>query len=113
MLRRRSLAEPMCTTVLGSKDDSRFAKYPTTVGVGKHRPDQTRIDIGSVKEHPPPTETTVFSFQQVGARLVIRFQLEHIALGYQPTDFLVGKINVAEIVFGERMEPAPVLPAVD
>ncbi len=102
----------MCAAVGRRKDDAGFAKNPTTVGVGKNRAHQARIDVGSVKKYRPPGETAVFSFQQVGARLVISFQFEHVALDYQPANLLVGKVDIAQIVFGQGVEAAPGLAAV-
>ena len=102
----------MRATVPRGKDDAALTKYPTAAGVGKDHADQPGIDIRSVKKHRPPTETTVFSFQEVSARLVIRFQFEQVALNYQPANCFVGKVNVTQIVFGQRIESAPRLAAV-
>src|SRR5258708_6365045 len=103
----------MSATVTRSEDNAAFTKHPTTFGVGKDRANQARIDIGSVEKHRPPTETTVLSFQEVGARFVIRFQSEQVALSYQPANLFISKVDVAQIVFGQRVESVPRLAAVD
>src|SRR5437773_3524630 len=112
MFCRRGLANPMRATIARCEYDAGFAKYPTALSVSKHGADQSRINIGSIKVHAPPTETTVLGFQQICSGLVIRFQFEKIALGYYPSNLFVGEVNVAQVVFGERQEFPPRLSAV-
>src|SRR6266436_2017453 len=113
MTGRRRLARPLYPAVTRGKDDAAFAKHPAPLDISKHDADQTGAGIRAFEKYALPTKTSVLSFQQVGPRFVIRFQLEHVALCYQPANLFVCKVNVAQIVFGQRIEFAPRLSAVD
>src|SRR5213593_1879246 len=102
----------MCATVTCSKHYTRFAKHPTTLAVSKHQTHQARINVESIQEHAPPTETAILCFQQISARLVVRLYFEHVPLCDQPADLFVSKVNVVQRVFCNRIESAPVLPAI-
>src|SRR6266404_5313079 len=109
----RRLARPLHAAITRGKDDAAFPKQPAPLDISKHDPHQTGIGIRAFEKYTLPTKTSVLSFQQVGPRFVIRFQFVYVALCYQPANFFVRKVNVAQIVFGQRVEFAPGLSAVD
>src|SRR6266478_2499600 len=113
MTGRRRLARPLCPAVTRGKDDAAFAKHPAPLDISKHDADQTGAGSRAFEKYALPTKTSVLSFQQIGPRFVIRFQFVYVALCYQPANFFVRKVNVAQIVFGQRVEFAPGLSAVD
>src|SRR5260221_8945842 len=106
------LARPSHAAITRGKDDAAFPKQPAPLDISKHDPHQTGIGIRAFEKYTLPTKTSVLSFQQVGSRFVIRFQFVYVALCYQPANFFVRKVNVEQIVFGQRVEFAPGLSAV-
>src|SRR2546426_657990 len=102
----------MRATVTRSEDDPSFAKHPTTLAVSKHQTHEAHIDVESIQEHAPPTETAVLCFQQVRTRLIIRLEFEHVGLCNQPAYLFIGKVNVLQSVFCNWIKSAPVLPAI-
>src|ERR1700681_4903855 len=112
MIGGRRLARPSHPAITRGKDDAAFAKHPAPLNISEHDAHETGIDIRTVEKYALPTKTSVLSFQQVGPGFIIRFQFEHVALRYQPANLFVRKVNVAQVVFGQRVKFAPRLSAV-
>ncbi len=89
-----------------------LAKYPTALAVSERRTHHSHTVVSASESNALPGQSTIVCSQQVTARFIVRLKFENIAFANQPSVVVIGKVNIAQIVFGWRMNFGPCLAAV-